>query len=132
MTANVGGALVGFILPFHGGMVHDLLEELVIAPALVTGVEAVTTGAVASFVRNRKTQLVEKLQQDARTIAAQLYRNPLLGIAHAAMQKTGTLGVPQDILQQLPTLLTQLHTQLTAPASRLVTREDAHGTDPAS
>jgi len=113
-------------------MVHDLLEELVIAPALVTGVEAVTTGAVASFVRNRKTQLVEKLQQDARTIAAQLYRNPLLGIAHAAMQKTGTLGVPQDILQQLPTLPTQLHTQLTAPASRLVTREDAHGTDPAS
>ena len=132
VTANVGGALVGFILPFHGGIVHDLLEELVIAPALVTGVEAVTTGAVASFVRNRKAQLVEKLQQDARTIAAQLYREPLLGIAYAAMQKTGTLGVPQDVLHQLPTLLTQLHTQLTAPASRLVAREEAHGTDLAS
>jgi hypothetical protein len=65
VTANVGGALVGFILPGHGGVVLDLLEELVIAPALVTGVEAVTTGAVESFVRGRKAHLVEQLKRDA-------------------------------------------------------------------
>ena len=47
-----------------------------IAPALVTGVEAVTTGAVESFVRGRKMHLVEQLQHDARTMAAQLYRAP--------------------------------------------------------
>ncbi len=129
VTANVGGALVGFILPGHGGVVPDLLEELVIAPALITGVETVTSGAVESFVQGRKTHLVEQLQHDARTIAAQLYRDPLLSIAHAAMQKTGTLGVSQDVLERLPTTLMQLHAQLTAPASHLMALEDKHGTD---
>lgn len=132
VSANVGGALVGFILPVHGGVVYDLLEELVIAPALVTGVEAVTSGAVASFVRGRKMHLVAQLQHDARTMAAQLYRDPLLRIAHAAMQKIGTLGVSQDILERLPAALTQLHAQLTAPASHLIVLEDAHGTNTAS
>ena len=129
VTANIGGALVGFILPFHGGVVPDLLEDLVIAPALVTGVEAVTSGAVESFVHGRKTHLVEQLQHDARIIAAQLYSDPLLSIAHAAMQKTGTLGVSQDVLERLPTTLMQLHAQLTAPTSRLMALEDKHGTD---
>jgi hypothetical protein len=132
VTANVGGALVGFILPGHGGVVPDLLEELVIAPALVTGVEAVTTGAVESFVRGRKAHLVEQLKRDARTIAVQLYRDPLLSLAHAAMQQTGTLDISQDILERLATTLTQLHAQLAAPASRLRARENGHGTDTAS
>ena len=35
-------------------------------------------GAVESFVRGRKAHLVEQLKRDARTIAAQLYRDPLL------------------------------------------------------
>ena len=132
VTANVGGALVGFILPGHGGVVLDLLEELVIAPALVTGVEAVTIGAVESFVRGRKAHLVEQLKRDARTIAAQLYRDPLLSLAHAAMQKTGTLDISQDIIERLPTTLTQLHAQLAAPASLLMARENAHGIDTAN
>ena len=132
VTANVGGALVGFMLPVHGGMVHDLLEELVLTPALLTGVEAATTSAVESFVRGRRKQLVEKLQRDARTIAAQLYRDPLLSIAHVAMQKTGTLGVGKDVLERLPAALTQLHAQLATTAASLMAWEDEHGTHTAS
>jgi hypothetical protein len=128
VTANVGGALVGFMLPVHGGLVHDLLEELVIAPALVTGVEAATTGAVASFVRGRRQHLVEQLLDDARTAAVQLYRDPLLRIAHAAMRQTGTLGVGKDLLERLPATLTQLHAQLAAPACGRAARGGAHGT----
>ena len=106
---------------------HDLLDELVIAPALVTGVEAATMGAVASFVRSRRQRLVEQLLDDARTAAVQLYRNPLLHIAQAAMQQTGTLGVSKDLLERLPTTLERLHAQLAAPVFGLTTREDAHG-----
>jgi hypothetical protein len=113
VTANVGGV--------------DLLEELVIAPALVTGVEAATTGAVASFVSGRRTQLIEKLLDDARTAAVQLYYNPLLSIAHAAIQQTSTLGVGKDILARLPATLAQLQAQLAAPAFGLTAGEDTHG-----
>jgi hypothetical protein len=128
VTANVGGVLVGFMLPVHGGMVQDLLEELVLTPALLTGVEAATTSAVESFVRGRRKQLVEKLQHDAQTIAAQLYRDPLLHIAEVAIQKTGTLGVSKDLLERFPGTLTRLHESLTAPASSLMAREEVHGT----
>ena len=127
VTANVGGVLVGFLLPVHGGLVQDLLEELVIAPALVTGVEAATTGAVASFVSGRRTQLIEKLLDDARTAAVQLYYNPLLRIAQAAIQQTSTLGVDKDILARLPATLAQLQAQLAAPACGLTAGEDTHG-----
>jgi hypothetical protein len=127
VTANVGGVLVGFMLPVHGGLVHDLLEELIIAPALVTGVEAATMGAVASFVSGRRQRLVAQLLDDARTAAVQLYRDPLLRIAHAAMRQTGALGVGEDILERLPATLARLHAQLAAPAFGLTAREDAHG-----
>jgi len=127
VTANVGGVLVGFLLPVHGGLVQDLLEELVIAPALVTGVEAATTGAVASFVSGRRTQLIEKLLDDARTAAVQLYYTPLLRIAQAAIQQTSTLGVGKDILARLPATLAQLQAQLANPAFGLTTGEDTHG-----
>jgi 50S ribosome-binding GTPase len=127
VTANVGGVLVGFLLPVHGGIVQDLLEELVIAPALVTGVEAATTGAVASFVSSRRTQLIEQLLEDARTAAVQLYYTPLLSIAHAAMQQTSTLGVGKDILARLPATLAQLQAQLAVPACGLTAGEDTHG-----
>ena len=98
-----------------------------IAPALVTGVEAATTGAVASFIRSRRTQLIEKLLDDARTAAVQLYYNPLLSIAHAAIQQTSTLGVGKDILARLPATLAQLQTQLAAPAFGRTAGEDTHG-----
>jgi hypothetical protein len=37
--------------------------------------------------------------------------------------------VSQDVLQRLPTMLMQLHMQLTTPASRLMALEDKHGTN---
>jgi len=127
VTANVGGALVGFILPMHGGLVHDLLEELVLAPAVVTGVEAATTGAVESFVSGRRQRLVEQLLDDARATAVELYRNPLLSLASAAMQQTGTLGIGKDLLERLPATLAQLQAQLATPSVALTAREEAHG-----
>jgi hypothetical protein len=112
VTANVTGALVGFLVPVKGGIVYDLIEELLLAPAIVGSVEAATTGAVEGFVSNCKHELVEKLMHDARTIGAQLYREPLQTIADAAMQKTGTLGISKDVVERLPAALRQLHNRL--------------------
>lgn len=102
VTANVGGVLVGFFLPVKGGFVYDLLEELIIAPAIMTGVEAATTGAVESYVRGRRDELVEQLKRDARSIAGKLYRDPLLGIADVAIGKAGTMGLGKEVLDRLP------------------------------
>jgi hypothetical protein len=116
VSANVAGAMLGFVLPHGGGVAPDLLEELVLVPTMMTGVEAAAMGAVESFVNDRRNRLIEKLRQDARTIAAQLYRDPLLEIANTAMRKTGVLGVDKEILERLPALLKQLQTQLVGKA----------------
>jgi hypothetical protein len=116
VTANVAGVLVGFVLPHHG-MVYDLLEEALIAPLLLAGVEATTVGAIGSFLRSRKTELVEKLKAAARTTAAQLYRDPLMRIAVAAIEKTGTLGIDKELVKRLAATLVQIQAQLTAQNS---------------
>ena len=113
VTANVAGAMLGFVIPHGGGVVPDLLEELVLVPTMMTGVEAAAVGAVESFVNDRRNRLVEKLRNDARTIATQLYRDPLLEIANAAMKRTGVLGVGEEIIERLSGTLKQLQTQLT-------------------
>jgi hypothetical protein len=112
VTANVAGAVLGFVIPHGSGVVLDLLEEAVLVPLLMTGVEAATAGAVESFVSDRRRRLVEKLRHDARSIAAELYRDPLLEIANMVMKKTGIIGVDKEIIERLPGALKQLHAQL--------------------
>jgi hypothetical protein len=112
VTANVSGARVGFLVPVKGGIVYDLIEELLLAPAIVGSVEAATTEAVEGFLTSCKQRLVEKLLNEARTIGAQLYREPLQKIADAAMKKTGTLGVGKDVIERLPAALRELQEQV--------------------
>lgn len=113
VTANVAGAMLGFVIPHGGGgVVLDLLEEAVLAPLLMTGVEAATAGAVESFVSDRRRRLVEKLRRDARHIAAELYREPLVEISNMVMKKTGVLGVDKEMIERLPDSVKQLHAQL--------------------
>jgi hypothetical protein len=116
VTANVAGALVGFLVPVKGGIVYDLIEELLLAPAIVGGVEATTTGAVEGFLSTCKQRLVKELLSDARTIGAQLYRSRLEEIAKTAMTKTETMGVGKDLIERLPATLRALQKQVAATA----------------
>jgi hypothetical protein len=111
-AANVGGALVGFVLPIKGGIVYDFLEEAIVAPALMTATEAATTAVVENFVTHRKDQLVDKLMRDARVIAKNLYFDPLCAVAELAMERAGSIGVDQEILDRLPANLQQAKKQL--------------------
>jgi 50S ribosome-binding GTPase len=112
VAANVGGALVGFIVPIKGGIVYDLLEEAVIAPALMTATEAATAATVETYVTRRKDLLIDKLKRDARNIAQTLYYDPLSAVADKAMARAGLIGVDQEILDRLPANLQRVRTQL--------------------
>lgn len=112
VAANVGGALVGFFLPVKGSFVFDLLEEAVIFPTMLSTAEAATTRLAQSYVAGRRNEVVRKLKQDARGIAATLYAEPLLAIAEKAMTRAGSLGVGEEILGRLPDNLRQLQNEL--------------------
>ena len=113
VATNVGGALVGFVLPHHG-MVYELIEEAIVAPAVVTATESATGAAVQDYVTRRRDKIVNKLTEAARDIARTLYREPLLAIGATAMARAGSLGVDQDILDRLPSNLRRLEAELSA------------------
>ena len=113
VAANVGGALVGIFIPIKGGFVFDLLEEAIVAPAMMSAAEAATSSIAQNYVTGRRDAVVGKLKKDARSIAKLLYKVPLLAIAEVAMERAGALGVDNEILERLPNNLRQLQAEVT-------------------
>ncbi len=113
VAANVGGALVGIFIPIKGGFVFDLLEEAIVAPAMMSAAEAATSSIAQNYVTGRRDAVVGKLKKGARSIAKLLYKVPLLAIAEVAMERAGALGVDNEVLERLPNNLRQLQAEVT-------------------
>ena len=106
------GLVIGFVLPGHGSIVHDLLKDIVIAPAMLGATGLAAEAAVEGYVAQRRNQIIEKLLAEARKMAATLYAMPLDAIGNAVMQTVGALGVQQDVLDRLPLNLQRLRLEL--------------------
>src|SRR2546428_12660432 len=86
-----GGGAAGWSACASHPCIHSLHRSRKAFPPCFTGVSGWDICA-------KNWQLIEKLLDDARTTAVPFYYNPLLSIAHAAIQQTSTLGVDKDIL----------------------------------
>jgi 50S ribosome-binding GTPase len=118
VAATVGGIAVSFTL-VHGGIVYDLLEESILGPMMAVGVDAATQGAIATFVKKCKADLIDKLRQDARTNAATLYGDAVGRIADVAKAKAGTLGVDPVVIKRLPEYLKRVKRDVALPPARI-------------
>jgi hypothetical protein len=108
VSTDIGGLLVGFMIPGHGHIGHDLLDRIVIAPLMLSATGVAAESAVEGYVAQRRIQIVDKLRADAREIAAKLYAKPLGDLGNAVMARVGTLGVQQDLLDRIPANLLRL------------------------
>ncbi|MBV9859166.1 MAG: GTPase domain-containing protein [Alphaproteobacteria bacterium] len=113
VAANVGGALIGIVLPHHG-VLYDLLEEAVVAPAMMSATEAATSAIAQNHVTRRKNRILETLRGEARGMADALYRAPLAELADRAMAEAGALAIPAELLDRLPANLRRLRDRLAA------------------
>jgi len=100
VAANVGGALVGIVLPHHG-VLFDLVEEAIVAPAMISATEAATSAVAESQVARRKERIIERLRAEARAIAARLYQEPLQQLGETAMAQAGSLGLGEEVADRL-------------------------------
>lgn len=116
VSIDIGGLLVGFIIPGHGHVGHDLLDRVVIAPLMLSATGVAAESAVGGFVAQRRSQIVDKLRMDAREIAAKVYSRPLDDLGNAVMTRVGTLGVQQDLLDRIQTNLLRLQENAGHPA----------------
>jgi 50S ribosome-binding GTPase len=111
VTATMGGLVISFLIPGKGSFMFDLLEELVLAPAMVTATETATELTVANYVGRRRAEILDKLRHEARDLARSVYYRRLVDIADKAMG-AGSLGVEQDLINRLPSRLRQLQARL--------------------
>src|SRR6185312_2492423 len=105
------------MIPDAGSLVYDLIEEAIITPVFLVGIDAATSSAVKVYVSNRRRELVAKLEREAASIAETLYRAPLDEIAAAARRGAGALGVDEAIIARLPPALRRLQEQVHEQAS---------------
>ncbi len=112
VSTDIGGVLIGFMLPGHGSIVHDLLRDIVIAPAMLGATGAAAESAVEGYIAQRRTQIIEKLRTQARDMATTLYAMPLDAVGDTVMTNVGTLGLQQELLDRLPANLRRLQQAL--------------------
>ncbi|MFL5253729.1 MAG: hypothetical protein ACJ8AI_12685 [Rhodopila sp.] len=108
VSLDVSGLLVGFAIPGHGNIVHDLLQDIVIAPAMLGATGYAASSAVEGYVAQRRAEIVEKLLADAREMATTLYIRPLDQVGDAVMASVGALNIDQALLDRLPADLRSL------------------------
>jgi hypothetical protein len=113
IATQAGAVAAGFLLPHGGGLVHDLLEELVITPLLLGATEKSADWLVGAFVERRRRELIARLKQDAATLAETTYRMPLRALADAAK----TFDVDSEVLDRLPGHLRELQRALESAAA---------------
>ncbi|MBV9014056.1 MAG: hypothetical protein JO058_00200 [Alphaproteobacteria bacterium] len=95
----------------------DLLEEAIIAPAMMSATEAATSAVAQNHVRRRKAQILENLLREVRAMVAKVYETPLYAIGEAAMMRTGALGVGPEIVERLPRRLQEMQASLPGAAT---------------
>jgi hypothetical protein len=112
VSTDVGGLLIGFVIPGHGHIGHDLLDRLVIAPLMLSATGAAADFAVEGYVKQRRNQIIEKLRADVREMASSLYFRTLDALGQAVMTRVGTLGIEQDLLDRIPANLRRLQEEI--------------------
>ncbi len=108
VSTDVGGLLIGFLIPGHGHVGHDLLDQIVIAPLMLGATGVAAESAVEGYVAQRRSLIVDKLRADAREIAAKLYSTPLNDLGHAVMARVGSLDIQHDLLDRVQANLLHL------------------------
>jgi hypothetical protein len=108
VSTDIGGLLIGFVLPGHGTVAHDLLHDIVMAPAMLGATGFAAEYAVEGYIAQRRTQIVDKLRSDAREMASVLYIKPLDAVGDAVMEMVGTLGINRELLDRIPANLLRL------------------------
>jgi hypothetical protein len=117
ITTDIGGLLIGFVLPGHGTVVHDLVKDIVIAPAMLGATGFAAEYAVEGYIAQRRTLIVEKLRSDAREMATELYVRPLDTVGDQVMRMVGMLGIERAVLDRIPANLLRLRQESTPPGA---------------
>jgi hypothetical protein len=111
-ASRLVGDAAAILVSVKTGGAGDILHDILLAPAMLAVLEAISRGITEGYVAHRRLELRDALLQDNRQFVNQVYRPLLLRLAEHAVQQTGFLHLDADVIRHLPLRLEALRASL--------------------
>jgi hypothetical protein len=107
-ASRLVGDAAAILVSVKTGGAGDILHDILLAPAMLAVLEAISRGITEGYVAHRKLELRDALLHDNRQFVNQVYRPLLLRLSEHAVQQTGFLHLDADVIRHLPLRLEAL------------------------
>lgn len=111
-TGRISADAAAIIISIHTGGHGDILHDILVTPAMMSLVEAISQQLASSYVEQRRRELRERLLADIRTFAQDVYGRPMHRLGEDALQRSGFAGISAQRLKELQQNLHGLRDQL--------------------
>lgn len=107
-SSRIAADAAAIVVSVKTGGPGDIVHDLVVAPALMSVVEAATRQIAGSYVEQCKAQLRERLTDDTAKFANEVYGEKLRDLAARSLEKIGLEASTAEDIRSLPARLQQL------------------------
>ncbi|MGI8906716.1 MAG: GTPase domain-containing protein [Candidatus Sumerlaeaceae bacterium] len=97
IAADAGAIIISIHTGGHGNVLHDIL----VTPAMMALVQAISQQLASSYVEQKRRELRERLLADTRIFAEDVYGSPLRKLGQSALQEAGFGGMELQELTKL-------------------------------
>jgi hypothetical protein len=111
-ASRLVGDAAAIVVSVQTGGAGDIIHDLVVAPALLTVLEAISRAITEGYVAHRKLELRAALLQDNRRFVDQVYRPLLLRLSQHAADAAGSLHLDAELVRRLPERIAALAAHL--------------------
>lgn len=111
-ASRLVGDAAAIVVSIKTGGAGNILHDIVMAPALLALLEAISMAVTEGYVTHRKIVLHDTLLQDNQRFVDQVYRPLFFQFSEQAAQSAGSLHLDPEVVRRLPENLAMLQAYL--------------------
>jgi hypothetical protein len=111
-ASRLVGDAAAIVVSVKTGGAGDILHDILLAPAMLAVLEAISRAITEGYVTHRRLELRDALLQDNRHFVNQVYNPLLLRLSEDSTQQAGFLHLDAEVMQRLPMRLAALRASL--------------------
>jgi hypothetical protein len=115
-TGRIGADAGAILVSIKTGGPGDIVHDLVVAPALMSVVEAISRQLAGNYVEQRKAELRQRLVADTKRFAEEVYGSRLRALASDSLKQTGLMEADAEAVRTLSSRVSELQKQWEARA----------------
>ncbi len=99
---DAAAIVISLVATMHtGGVFENVIQELIVAPAMLSFIEGLSHSVASNYVDIRKADFKTQLLKDTRALVDAVYRPTMQGLADRAIQTVGFVGMDAAALRTL-------------------------------